>query len=312
MSRAFGLLATVASVGLSSALMAQGATNGTTAPESAPQVTVRAVTAVTTLADWPGLALSVSKDAYVTVFAVTRTNGSALPIQILSPARPNQAGRVKGGKTVTPRLLLGDEAMHLLSYGESPLIVAFASSVKPELAAFKAGARWGSDLLMDTLAGTDQQMVEILAKTIYAPGVLFDAVVSAPSTITPLARVIGGVGFDIQQNMPSLFVGPFTFGNQPVTVTRFGQSIGGQIIEMVDPVIMTADFFQNSGMVPQALLNGFPFTLKGGARASITRAVGGDGYRLTYWPQENKPPTADQKKAAQAGASTPTTTPPVR
>ncbi|WP_373063231.1 hypothetical protein, partial [Gemmatimonas sp.] len=63
---------------------------------------------------------------------------------------------------MTPRLLLGDEALHLLSYGESPLIVAFASSVKPELAAFKAGARWGQDLLMDTLAGNDQQMVEIL------------------------------------------------------------------------------------------------------------------------------------------------------
>uniref|UniRef100_UPI003566E822 hypothetical protein n=1 Tax=Gemmatimonas sp. TaxID=1962908 RepID=UPI003566E822 len=230
----------------------------------------------------------------------------------LSPARPSAAGRIKAGKSVTPRLLLGDEALHLLSYGESPLIVAFASSVKPELAAFKAGARWGQDLLMDTLAGNDQQMVEILAKTIYAAGVPFDAVVSAPSTITPLARVIGAVGFDNQQLMPSRFVGPFAFNNQPVTVRRFGQSIGGPIIEMVDPVIMTADFYQIGGVVPQAMLNGFPFTLKGGARASITRAVGGDGYRLTYWPREDKPPTAEQKKAEAAGAGAQTTTPPVR
>ncbi|WP_373060334.1 hypothetical protein, partial [Gemmatimonas sp.] len=76
-----------------------------------------------------------------------------------------------------------------------PLIVAFASSVKPELAAFKAGARWGQDLLMDTLAGNDQQMVEILAKTIYATGVPFDAVISTPSTIPPARAVAGAFGF---------------------------------------------------------------------------------------------------------------------
>uniref|UniRef100_UPI003569093C hypothetical protein n=1 Tax=Gemmatimonas sp. TaxID=1962908 RepID=UPI003569093C len=79
MPRSFGLLATLASVAVSGSLMAQGATKGSTLSESTPQVTVRAVTAVTSLANWPGLSLSVNKDAYVTVFAVTRTNGSALP-----------------------------------------------------------------------------------------------------------------------------------------------------------------------------------------------------------------------------------------
>ncbi|WP_373067838.1 hypothetical protein, partial [Gemmatimonas sp.] len=63
----------------SGSLLAQGATQSAAAAESTPQVTVRAVTAVTSLANWPGLSLSVNKDAYVTVFAVTRTNGSALP-----------------------------------------------------------------------------------------------------------------------------------------------------------------------------------------------------------------------------------------
>jgi len=294
MTRAFGLLATVASLTFSGSLMAQGAMKSAATAEAPPQVTIKAVSAVTSLSNWPGLSLSVDKDAYVTVFAVTRTNGSALPIQVLSPARPNSAGRIKAGKSVTPRLLLGDEALHLLSYGESPLIVAFASTVKPELSAFQAGGRWGRDLLMDTLAGNDQQMVEILAKTIYAAGVPFDAVVSAPSTI-PSARTVAG-GFD--------------FRDTPIEVTAFGQRVGAPILEKVDPEIMTADVYQQTGMLPNVAYNGAPFTLKGGMKVSITRAVDGNGYRLTYWGKENRPPTADQK-AGQAGAGS-STSPPVR
>ena len=78
-----------------------------------------------------------------------------------------------------------------MNYGESPLIVAIASNVKPELAAFKAGGNWGHDLLMDTLAGSEQQLIEILAKTIYETGVPFDAVISQPSTISPMPVISG-------------------------------------------------------------------------------------------------------------------------
>jgi hypothetical protein len=287
MSRYSMVAVAAASLTLSGTAIAQGATRGSAPTEPTPQVTVTGVTAVTSLADWPGLSLSVNRDAFVTVFAVTRTKGSALPIQILSPARPTDVGKLRAGKTVRPRRLLDDEAVHLLNYGESPLIVAIASNVKPELAAFKAGGRWGHDLLMDTLAGSEQQLIEILAKTIYETGVPFDAVVSQPSTISPVPVISGA----------------FAFGNGPVTVARYTTSItGGLSIAMLDPVIMTADFYQTSGMIPWGYISGAPFTLKGGAVAAI------EGGRIVYRPPPPTPPTAEQR-AGQATTGVPQSTP---
>ena len=286
MTRPFGMLAAAASLTLSGTVLAQGATTGSAPTEPVPQVTVKGISAVTSLANWPGLQLSVNKDAYVTVFAVTRTKGSALPIQILSPGRPDDTGKLKAGKTVAARRLLGDEAMHLLNYGESPLIVAIASAVKPELSAFKAGGRWGHDLLLDTLASSEQQLVEILAKTIYAAGVSFDAVVSEPSTITPVPTIAGA----------------FAFQNGPITFARFGTSINGQLGMELDPVVMTADIYQQSGALPTVLASGVPFTLKGGAIATIVNG------RVAYLPRTNEPPTAAQR-AGRATTGVPQSTP---
>ncbi|QJR34618.1 hypothetical protein [Gemmatimonas groenlandica] len=287
MTRSFALLATVASVTASGTLVAQGAAPKASPVETAPQITVTGVTAVTSLANWPGLSLSVNKDAYVTVFAVTRTKGSALPIQILSPAKPDDAGKLRAGRTVKPRRLLGDEALHLLNYGESPLIVAIASSVKPELGAFKAGGSWGHDLLMDTLATSEQQMVEILAKTIYAAGVPFDAVISQPSEISPVPVVSGA----------------FAFGNGPVVVSRYATSINGALVlATLDPIVMTADVFQKSGMIPMGYTSGAPFTLKGGSVAAIEKG------RVVYYPRPPAPPTAAQL-AGQARSGTPNIAP---
>ena len=288
MTRLLGMLAAMACLTLSRPVVAQTAPTGSAPIVPTPQVTVKGVTAVTSLANWPGLSLSVNRDAYVTVFAVTRTKGSALPIQILSPARPNDAGQLKAGKTVKPRSLSGDEALHLLNYGESPLIVAFASSAKPALAAFAAGGSWGHDLLMDTLATSDQQMITILAKTIYAAGVPFDAVVSRPSAISPVPVVSGA----------------FAFGNGPVMVSRYTTSInGGLVLATLDPIIMTADVYQRTGMLPIGFISGAPFTLKGGSVAAVENG------RLVYYPPPPAPPTAAQR-AGQAGAAAPATPPP--
>jgi hypothetical protein len=290
MTKQCGMLAVVVCLTLGRPMLAQSAPTGSTPVEPTPQVTVKGVTAVTSLANWPGLSLSVNRDAYVTVFAVTRTKGSALPIQILSPARPSDAGQLKAGKTVKPRPLTGDEALHLLNYGESPLIVAIASSVKPELAAFKAGGSWGHDLLMDTLAGSEQQMIEILAKTIYGAGVPFDAVISQPSTISPVPVISGA----------------FAFGHGPVTVARYTTSInGGLVLATLDPIVMTADVYQRTGMLPIGYLNGAPFTLKGGSVAAVENG------RLVFYPRPPAPPTAAQR-AGQAGAAAPATPPPAK
>ncbi|WP_310571352.1 hypothetical protein [Gemmatimonas sp.] len=290
MTRSCALLTAVASLTVSGTLAAQGTAPKPSPVGTTPQIAVTGVTAVTSLANWPGLSLSVNKDAYVTVFAVTRTKGSALPIQILSPAKPDDAGKLRAGRTVKPRRLLGDEALHLLNYGESPLIVAIASSVKPELAAFRAGGSWGHDLLMDTLATSEQQMVEILAKTIYAAGVPFDAVISQPSEISPVPVVSGA----------------FAFGNGPVVVSRYTTSInGGLELSTLDPVVRTADVYQQTGMLPMGYINGAPFTLKGGSVAAVERG------RLVYYPPPPAPPTAAQR-AGQAAVGAPATPPPAK
>lgn len=275
MSRPFGMLAAAASLTLSGTVLAQGATTGSApaAPTPTPQLAITGASAVTSLANWPGLTLSVNQDAFVTVFAVTRTKGAALPIQILSPARPKDAGRLRAGSTIVPRRLLGDEAIHLLNYGESPLIVAFASSVPPQLSAFRAGGNWGHDLLLDTLALTDQQLLEILAKTIYAAGVTFDAVISEPSTLSPVPAISG----------------TFDYGRGPTAFARLGTSINGGLAAKLDPIVMTADVYQYGGMLPIGYANGAPFTLKGGAIAAVERG------RLVYLPRTNEPPTADQR-----------------
>jgi hypothetical protein len=251
-------------------------------------VTITGVSAAPSLASWPGISMSVDSDAYVTVFAVTRTTGSALPIQLLAPARPADARPIKAGEAVSRRRLNGDEVLHLLHYGSSPMVVAFASREKPDLAAFQAGSRWGRDLLIDALAQTDRQVVEILANTLFARGVPFNALVSAPDNVA--AR-----GADADS----------PFGEEPLTMLQFEQGNGG-LVERLDPVIMTADFYQQAGTLSPLAWQGVPFTLKGGSTASIVRGADGSGYRVTYWPQENRPPTAEQK-AGQKGTGAPST-----
>lgn len=286
MSQSFRWLAIAASLTASGTLLAQGVEPKASPIVPAPLLFVRGLTAVTSLADWPGLSLSVSKDAYVTVFAVTRPNGSAMPIQILSPTRPTDAGRLRAGKTVKPRRLLRDEALHLLNYGGSPLIVAFASNVKPELGAFKASGGWGHDLLMDTLAVTEQQMVEILAKTLYSAGVPFEAVISQPSEISPVPVVSGA----------------FAFGAGPVIVSRFTTGNNSGLHFPLDPITRTADVYQTAGMLPMGSASGVPFTLKGGSVAAIENG------RVVYLPLTIFPKTAAQL-AGQAVVGTPTVAP---
>jgi hypothetical protein len=69
--------------------------------------------------------------------------------------------------------------------------------------------------------------------------------------------------------------------------------------------VPTADAYQRSGLLGLWAL-GVPFTLKGRARVSIERGANGAAYRVAYWPQENRPPTEEQK-AGQKGAGSPST-----
>ena len=84
-------------------LQAQGGTGAVVHTAPTPLVTIAGLSVASSLSSWPGIARSVDSDAYVTVFAVTRTKGSALPIQLLAPARPGDARRIKARATVSQR-----------------------------------------------------------------------------------------------------------------------------------------------------------------------------------------------------------------
>jgi len=286
MSR-YSMVAVAAALLGTGGLHAQGGTGAAVDAAPTPRVTITGVSAASSLSSWPGMTMSVDSDAYVTVFAVTRTKGSALPIQLLAPARPADARPTKAGAAISQRRLNGEELLHLLHYGSSPMVIAFASREKPDLAAFQAGSRWGRDLLIDTLAQSDRQVVEILANTLFARGVPFNALVSAPDNFATS-----------EVDADSLL------GKGPITVSQFERG-NGSLVDRLDPVIKTADVYQRSGALGPGAWLGEPFTLKGGARASIARGANGAGYRVTYWPQVDRPPTAEQKAGQKSDPATP-------
>ena len=61
------MLAAVVSLTLCNTLLAQGAPTGSAPVELTQQVRVKGISAVTSLADWPCLQLSVNQDAYIAV-----------------------------------------------------------------------------------------------------------------------------------------------------------------------------------------------------------------------------------------------------
>jgi hypothetical protein len=170
--------------------------HGAVSRQDIPQITLHGASTVRSLSAWPGFTLSVDRDAHVTVFAVTRGRRN-FPIQVLSPVRPEDHGRLKANQRVRVRNLENRELLHLVNYGEAPVVVGFASSIKPDLSQFVDGKRWGSDLLMDTLAVDQQDMVDILGKTIFGGDAEYDVVISAAADPMPVTRRFGvdGLGF---------------------------------------------------------------------------------------------------------------------
>ncbi|MEN9507996.1 MAG: hypothetical protein RLZZ621_559, partial [Gemmatimonadota bacterium] len=122
------------------------ATHATAQDRPVPQLSLSGTANVRTLAQWPGLSLTVARDAYVAVFAVTRGRRE-LPLQVLAPRNPSDKGMVKAGQRLRVRQLAKDELLHLVNWGEAPVVVAFASTVRPNMSAFDGGKdTWARDL----------------------------------------------------------------------------------------------------------------------------------------------------------------------
>lgn len=249
-----------------------------------PRITMHGVSTVRSLSAWPGFSLSVDRDAYVTVFAVTRGRRD-FPIQVLSPTRPEDKGRLKANQRVRVRNLESRELLHLVNYGEAPVVVGFASSIKPDLSLFADGKQWGSDLLMDTLAVDQQDMVDILGKTLFGPDAEYDVVVSAAADPTPVTRAANAWAFDDE-----------CVGYSTRWTRRNGFDGLGfySAIDDIDPLVRRA---LGAGLFSQAPFGwalGVPLVLDNGGRFSFAAPVeiGGrlcTGYRVVWWPSQPQP-----------------------
>lgn len=286
MTRCFRRLAVLPlRLGAAAALSAVAAqAQGAGAGADIPRITMHGVSTVRSLSAWPGFSLSVDRDAYVTVFAVTRGRRD-FPLQVLSPTRPADNGRLKANQRVRVRNLESRELLHLVNYGEAPVVVGFASSIKPDLTPFADGKRWGDDLLMDTLAVDQQDMVNILGKTIFGPDAEYDVVVSAAADPTPVTRAANAWAFDDE-----------CAGHSARWTRRHGFDGLGFYSDAddIDPLVRRA---LGSGLFSQAPVGwalGLPLVLPDGGRFSFVAPIeiGGrlcTGYRVAWWPSQPQP-----------------------
>ncbi len=254
---------------------------GTGAQQAEPRLTLRSSGGVTAYKDWPGTTLSVDQDAYVTVFAVTRGRRN-FPIAVLSPASPGTSGRLKAGRKYGVRSLSSTQLLHLVDYGEAPLVVGFASKTKPNLDPFADLSGWGPDLLVTDSSATDApSLIRSLAQAMYPTGTLYDAVVQGAASPIPISYratmwqfedQCGGSTSTIQANLQRAeFFSPFNNGFPVSDVMNYLMRIGAQ---------------------QQSIIPGQPFLASGGQVASIERTrefVGllgcEGGYRVAWWPR---------------------------
>lgn len=155
--------------------------------QDVPHITVLGISTVRSSSDWPGVSLSVDRDAYVTVFAVTRGRVD-FPLQVLSPTRPGDDGRLRAGKEVPVRQLGRRELLHLVNEGAAPVVVAFASLEKPDLSRFAIGKRWGPDLQIDSAAVDPRDMVDLLGMLVFGRNGAYDVMVSPVGDLVPQRR----------------------------------------------------------------------------------------------------------------------------
>lgn len=160
-----------------------------------PAVRINGVQTVRSLAEWPGVSITANRESHVVMFAVTRGRHD-IPLQVLSPRRPRLDTRVREGRTVQARPLGRREMLHLVNFGEAPLVVAFASTVKPDLDQFQFGPEWADDLLLDTLVSSQEELLEVLGRTVFGPDAEFSVAVATAPNPTPLSRYAESWYFD--------------------------------------------------------------------------------------------------------------------
>jgi len=253
-------------------------------PGTAPALTVSNRGDVRSLKAWPGVNVQVEGDAWVAAFAVSRGR-RALPIQVLTPGKPGKATLIKAGTRVPIRRLSNAEMLHLVNYGEEPVLVVFSSTRPPDMSAFAEGARWGRELMIDTLIHDQQDMVDLLGKTLYGDEGQYRVVVRGTREPAPRSK----------RARQWAFAGGCTDASTS-WVRRVGPDGLGLYgsWEDVDPLVRNLAGQSTDDGQALRMANGAPVTLKGGARVSILpptalTSTTCRGYRVAWWPRVDVP-----------------------
>jgi len=258
------------------------------APSGQPRIAVDVRPTVSKLSAWPGMSITLDRDAWVTAMAVSRGSQS-LPVQVLSPVEPGKPAFIKAGQRVPLRRLESRETLHLVNYGEAPVVVVFASNQPPDLSVFADGARWGHDLLLGNTVSNQQAMVELLGTTIFGYATPYTAEVRSTAEPMPLTRTASVWSFDNSCAGVSAGwerqIGP----NGAGLVGNWGD---------VDPSVRILAGQSTAVGDIVRMANGAPVELKGGSRVSILppTVVGASacrGYRVAWWPQVDRPLPTD-------------------
>lgn len=274
-------------VGAISLLAAQSlSAQGALAPE--PRATIQMRGGVSRLSAWPGATITVDRDAWVAAFAVTR-GSRTLPVQVLSPLKPGKAGWVKAGSQVPLRQIANGEALHLVNYGEAPVVVVFTSSQRPDLSAFADGARWAPDVLLGNAVMSQEEMVELLGNTIFGYSATYSAAVSSAAEPKPVTRTASSWVFGSECDDVAGYNRYFYGG--PTGLAALSRNVDPLVRNQVGRATRNQD---------NALINGLgtPVELKGGGRVSIETArqvtpTACRGFHVAWWPQVDKPLRTD-------------------
>lgn len=169
-----------------------------------PRLTIAGATGLRSLLEVAGMRLTVDRDAYVVVFALSPARFEA-PFQLLSPVSPKASSHLTAGRVYHTTRILPAGVMRLASTNSSAngstVVVAFVSGVRPNLSKFENGGTWASELVMsDTTDIGPRQFVAAMARELYGDlpyreafgtDVPYRVEVRQLSTDPPLSRYAG-------------------------------------------------------------------------------------------------------------------------
>ena len=258
------------------------------AASAPPRLSMEVRRNVSKLSAWPGTTITVDRDAWVAAFAVTR-GARSLPLQVLFPTAPGKAAFVKAGQQVPLRRLDNREALHLVNFGEAPVVVVFASAVAPDLSAFIDGGRWGHDLLLGNAVADQLGMVELLGTTVFGYTTPYSVEVRSTAEPAPAAPRATSWSFDNSCT-----------GSASGWIRKVGPDGAGLYgnWDDVDPAVRIMAGQSTPTGFALRFGNNTPVEVKGGGRVGVLPpvAVGASacrGYRVAWWPRHDLPLPAD-------------------